>query len=203
MKKLYFIALLSLMLGNARSQTFAWAKLEGLYAYDYGMGIAKDNSGNVYVTGKYEMNAVFSGNTITCAGNHDIFTAKYTPTGALSWIRTGGGPNGDYAHCVAFDNNGGIAISGEIEAGGLSTFPGSTITLNGVGDNDIMTAKYDLNGNLLWARSAGGYGSEKTEGMACDAAGNVYIAGHFKDPCPIGTQTLIGAGMGSNLPRCE
>jgi hypothetical protein len=191
MKKFYLIILLTLTLTSFKAQTFSWAKLEGLWAYDYGLGITTDNSGNVYVAGKYEMNAVFTGNTLTCAGNHDLYLAKYSPTGSLTWIRTGGGTMGDYAHATACDGNN-IFIAGEIEGSNeLISFPGSAITLTSLGDNDIMLAKYDLNGTLLWAKSAGGYGGEKALGVSYDAAGNVYICGDYEDTCKFSAGTTL------------
>src|ERR1035437_2987548 len=169
MKKLYLMTLLSLIFNNLQSQNFSWAKRAGLWAYDYGYGIINDNAGNVYVAGKYEETADFSGTTVPCEGNHDFFLAKYNPSGALTWVRTGGGPSGDYAHATACDGDSNVYVVGEIE--GLNTpiiFPGSSITLNSICDNDIFLTKYDLDGNLLWARSAGGYKGEKAVGVTYD-----------------------------------
>jgi hypothetical protein len=204
MKKIYFFTLLNLIFNNMDSQTFSWAKDEGLWAYDYGMGITNDNSGNIYVAGKYEMKAIFSGDTLPCVGvpdcNHDAFIAKYNQTGALTWIKTAGGKNGDYAHAVACDGTKYVYVAGEIEGyrdlGDLITFPGSTITLSPVGDNDILLAKYDLSGNLIWARNDGGYYSEKAEGVTYDKAGNIFICGHYADTALFGVSTtLYGSGI--------
>lgn len=197
MKKIYLFALLNLFFGNAWSQTFGWAKNEGLWAYDYGMGIANDNAGNVYVAGKYEMNAAFSGTSVTCAGNHDMFLAKYSSTGSLTWIRTGGDTLGDYSHAIACDGSNYVYTAGEIEGyGDLVTFPGSTITVNTKGDNDIVLTKYDLSGNLIWAKSEGGNYSEKALGVTYDNSGNVYICGYYIDTLKFsGTTTLYGSGV--------
>jgi hypothetical protein len=191
MKKIYLLLLLGIVFSNLNSQTYSWAKREGLYAYDYGMGITTDPAGNIYVGGKYEMNAVFSGNTLTCAGNHDGYLVKYDPSGNLTWIRTYGGALGDYLDAVTSDANY-IYVAGEIEGYGTITFPGSTVTLQGQGDNDILVAKYDLNGNLMWARSSGMKYNESAIAVACDPSGNVYISGHFSDTTKIGTTTLYG-----------
>jgi len=178
MKKINLLLLLLIWIG-ATAQRFDWAKRGGLWAYDYGNGIASDNSGNVYVVGKYEQNANFSGVILPCQGNHDIFVAKYNPSGALSWIRTGGGYTGDYATCVATDSKF-VYMGGEVEGSNATIkFPGSSITVKCKGGNDAVLAKYDINGNLLWARSAGGYSDEKVLGISYDAAGNVYISGYI------------------------
>lgn len=192
MKRIYLTFLLSLTFSVYWAQSYSWAKLEGLYAYDYGLGITTDNSGNIYVAGKYEMNANFSGIILPCSNcNHDLYLAKYSPSGSLTWIRTGGGNLGDYAHAVACDGNN-VYIAGEIEGvNNLITFPGSPITLTCIADNDIMLAKYDLNGTLLWAKSAGGNGGEKALGISYDAAGNLYICGDYEDTCTFSSSTTL------------
>ncbi|MFN6037184.1 MAG: SBBP repeat-containing protein, partial [Bacteroidota bacterium] len=112
-----------------RAQQFSWAKKGGLWAYDYGYGVANDSYGNLYVAGKYEMNANFSGVVLPCQGNHDIFLAQYSPSGNLNWIRTAGGYTGDYATCVSVDKNNFVYTAGEIEGtNALIKFQGSPIT---------------------------------------------------------------------------
>lgn len=179
MKKLNIIALILVWIG-ASAQRVEWARKGGLWAYDYGYGVAADNAGNVYMAGKYEQNAKFSGVTLPCQGNHDIFTAKYSAGGSLLWIRTAGGYTGDYATCVATDSKY-VYSAGEVQGSNATIkFPGSSITVKCKGGNDVVLIKYDLNGNLIWARAAGGYGDDKALGVSYDAAGNIYLAGCFE-----------------------
>jgi hypothetical protein len=180
MKKIdYFILFVTFGLcGNA--QDFQWAKGEGLWAYDYGYGVTTDNNGNVYVAGKFEEAAKFSGVTLSCFGNHDAFLARYSPSGTMDWIRTAGGPLGDYAEAIYTDKSNYVYISGEIE--GYNTtinFPPGNVSLNCVGDNDAFFAKYDLSGNLIFAKKEGAINSEKALGITSDNVGNIYIAGYF------------------------
>src|SRR3954469_16364227 len=105
MKKKYIVLIVSLWTIYAGAQNFQWAKREGLNAYDYGYGIGTDNTGNVYIAGKFEQNANFSGTILNCQGNHDIYVAQYSSAGNLNWIRTGGGLNGDYAHAMSCDGS--------------------------------------------------------------------------------------------------
>ena len=198
MKKLYVIVLFTYLFTNSQSQTFEWAKREGLWAYDYGYGIATDNAGNVYATGKYEeVNANFSGTLIPCQGNHDTYLAKYSPAGNLEWIRTSGGPLGEYGTSVAVDVNS-VYIAGEIEGYGTTiTFIDAPIptTLKCMGANDIFLAKYDLSGNLVWAERAGGVYNEKALGITCDPTGNIYICGFYNDSATFGDSvTVLGRG---------
>lgn len=195
MKNLFLLVSLNLYFVHLNAQNFTWAKAEGLYAYDYGYGIANDNSGNVYVAGKYEENAVFSGTTVGCAGNHDIYIAQYSSDGNLNWIRTAGGVLGDYAHTLACNKTSNVYIAGEIEGFNDPVFfQGSSITLNTKGDNDIFIASYDLSGNLLWAKSEGNHKSEKALSITYDNSGNVIICGYFTDTTIIGGITIPGNG---------
>ena len=194
MKKIYLSILFNLFLYTiGLSQNFSWAKREGLYEYDYGYGVSTDNSGNVYVAGKYEQKANFSGTIIPCAGNHDIYLAKYTASGTLLWIKTAGGPNGDYAQALACDGSNYVYIAGEIEGSSTINFEGNSNTLKGKGDNDIFLAKYDLEGNLLWAISEGGSGNDKAVGVSYDAAGNIYICGQYEGTVTFGGKKTITA----------
>ena len=192
MKKVYSFIAASALFISLQAQNFDWAKREGQYAYDYGYGITTDNNGNVYVAGKYEeVGANFSGTILPCQGNHDIWVAQYGSDGTLNWIRTSGGFSGDYAWGVACDNSF-VYIAGEIEGDTANiTFVGSPITLKCISSNDIFVAKYDLNGNLIWARSAGGYNYEKALSVTYDNAGNIYICGLYRDPVTFGGTTTI------------
>jgi hypothetical protein len=195
MKKLYLFTIITLITVQLNSQSFDWAKREGLWAYDYGYGIANDNSGNVYVAGKYELNnANFSGITVSCVDNHDIFLAKYDPSGAISWVTTAGGPSGDYAESVSCDGSY-LYVAGEIEGfGDTVIFQNSITTLTAVGFNDIFVAKYDLNGALQWAKHAGWWHNEKALGVAHDNSGNVYICGFYNDTTYFESNMVLGTG---------
>jgi hypothetical protein len=187
--------LLNVSFISINAQSFSWAKKGGLWAYDYGYGIANDANGNVYVAGKYEQNANFSGVVLPCQGNHDIFVAQYSPTGNLNWIKTAGGYSGDYATCLATDGNY-VFVGGEIEGTNATIyFQGSSATLKCQNSNDIFLAKYTTSGTLLWAKRAGGNDYEKALGITYDNAGNVLICGLFRGAATFGgTTTIYGSG---------
>jgi hypothetical protein len=195
MKKIYFLILINLLFIKLQAQNFDWTKREGQSEYDYGYGIATDTSGSIYVAGKYERNANFSGTILPLQGNHDIYVAKYSSTGSLTWIRTAGGVNGDYAHTIACDGSKYVYIAGEIEGVGTQIkFIGSPITLISKGVNDAFFAKYDLNGNLIWANRAGGTDNDEALGITYDNSGNVYVCGFFNGAATFGTTTINSYG---------
>mgnify|MGYP002859805407 CR=1 FL=1 len=92
----------------------------------------------------------------------------------------GGGNNEDEATAVATDANGNVYVTGGWY--GTADFnPGSgTNNLSNGTGMDIFVAKYDANGNYVWAKQIGGASlSSKATSIAVDAAGNVYTAGYF------------------------
>ena len=182
------------LFGKSFAQEWAWAKKAGNYAFDYGYGICADDKGNVYVSGKYEMDAYFDENTtVSCDGNHDIFTAKYDQYGNLLWVRTAGGLWGDYAHAVTCDGNGNVYVTGELET--TIQFHGSTTTLSTWGGNDMFIAKYNTEGELLWAKRGGGGGKGGDRGYAIDLHTDaVYVAGSFNDTAYFDNHQVTSAG---------
>lgn len=185
------IGLVSLFI-SAHAQDFVWAKAGGLWAYDYGYGICTDAQGNVYVAGKYEMDARFDNVTVTCAGNHDAFVAKFNPQGEMQWIRTAGGPGGDYARAIACDAAGNVYVAGEIDGDAMF---GSLQVTGHAGADDAFVAKYSTNGDLIWAKGYGGYNREDARGIAVDATGNIYITGVYRGVAYFGSYTLNGTDI--------
>lgn len=191
MKRIYAIVLFCTVFSTSIfGQQFDWAVRGGLYAYDYGFGVVTDASGNVFVSGKFEEDAIFSGVTLTCKGNHDMFVAKYDPSGALLWIKAAGGSMGDYAHCIAIDAAGDVYVAGEYET--TADFEGTTITAKS--DNDIFLAKYTNAGTLVYVVTAGGYLNDKVLGVGTDASGNAYITGQIEGAVTFGNISLTSAG---------
>ena len=68
-------------------------------------------------------------------------------------------------------------------------------TLISKGENDIFITKYDSQGLVQWAHSAGGPASDHVSGMSVDQNGNVHITGYFKDDFALsGSTNLNSAG---------
>ncbi|MDQ3046825.1 MAG: SBBP repeat-containing protein [Bacteroidota bacterium] len=191
MKKYYSSLFLILLLSaDISAQNFQWAKRAGLYAFDLGYGVGADNAGNVYIAGKYEMNAYFGGTYVGCAGNHDMYIAKYSPNGTFQWVKTAGGTGGDYALAVAVDGAGNSYVTGEIE----STAKFGSVSISSNGDNDIFIAKYSTTGSLLWVKKLGG-GTKSDKGFGISISGSsIYITGKFEGTGNFAGTTLSAAG---------
>jgi len=193
MKKIYLLITLCVVTIQCWSQV-SWAKKGGLWAYDYGYGVVTDANNNIYVAGKFEENAVFGPYTASCQGNHDAYIIKYGADGTEKWFRTAGGANGDYAWGISTDRTNFLYVAGEIEGTTPIVFSGSSVTLQGAGDNDIFVSKWDLDGNVVWAKREGTSKSEKALAVTNDNSGNVYVCGYFTDNGNFNGAALPGYG---------
>lgn len=133
--------------------------------YDYLTDMVLDDSGNIYVTGESQVEAT--------GGDLDWITIKYKPNGDTAWIRsfewTGGGPDEPYS--IALDKKNNIFITGFC----LASSP------NG---RDMVTAKYNYNGDLQWAKgySSKNNGSDWGYAVVVDDSNNVYSSGYGSIP---------------------
>lgn len=194
MKTLICSALIYVFSGflNTQAQYFSWAKKASSWAYDYGTGLCIDDTGNVYVTGEFELTADFAGSGISVIskGLHDIFLAKYTSMGNLLWVRTAGGIGGDGGYDVDVDASGNIYVTGEFES--TSDFSGTMIT--SAGDNDMFIAKYNSSGILQWVKNAGGIKSDRGRSISVNKYGDIFITGEFKHSATFDNITLTSSG---------
>ena len=132
--------------------------------YDWSNGVAVDANGNVYVAGYTEGNLGGSNQ-----GSYDIVLVKYDSAGIQQWIRQLGSPDYDRSAGVAVDANGNVYVAGSTEG----NLDGSN-----QGGNDIVLVKYDSAGIQQWIHQLGSPASDRSAGVAVDANGYVYVAGH-------------------------
>jgi hypothetical protein len=166
-----------------------WANRAGSSGYgDHGNSTTTDASGNVYVTGHYFSTSItFGVTTLNNTGLTDIFIVKYDASGNLLWAQSAGGIGWDSGQSISSDFSGAIYISGYF---GSSSITLGTTTLTNAGNNDIFMVKYDASGNVIWAKGAGGAGSDYGSSNATDANGNVYVTGNFSSTITFGTTIL-------------
>src|SRR5262249_4885834 len=108
----------------------------------------------------------------------------------VQWVRSLGGPGKDYSDQVAVDSFGNCYVAGSFEQ--TARFWSGNLT--SAGDRDAFIAKFDPDGNLLWARRGGGVGKDGAEGLSVNAAGDVVVAGIISGTAQIGTNHLVSAG---------
>jgi hypothetical protein len=138
-----------------------WSTFVGGSSNEYGLGIALDKDGNPYI----------SGYSYAVGGVQDAFVAKLDASGSLQWNTSFGGSGWDMASDIVVDTGGNAYVAGRSGAAwGTPVNPFA-------GGNDVLVAKLDANGSLLWHTFLGGSGDDIGSGIALDASGNIYVTG--------------------------
>jgi hypothetical protein len=176
---------LSVLSNQSFSQTYQWAKIAAGDGFDYGNSITTDDSGNVYISGQFEYDCNFGTKTVSTAGQHDIFIAKYNSAGTLMWVKSAGSTDGDAGYGVGLDANRNVYMTGEFEKTCHWTQTDSA-TVGGSNINNIFISKYDNNGNLLWLRNVVSSGDGRGRALVTDTAGNSYFTGTFAHTAAFG-----------------
>jgi hypothetical protein len=117
-------------------------------------------------------------------GRSDIFMIKINSNGATQWIKTLEGSGQDIVNSAAFDAAGNFLIAGYYGLFSGSTFdadpdPTNVVSLIHNGGTDALIAKYNPDGNLIWAKSMNSPNAENYNKINIDAAGNIYLNGTF------------------------
>ena len=167
-----------------------WAKniggIAGVYS-DTGCSISTDKSGNVFISGSFNSPMLTFGTyTLTHSfgtSSTSVFIAKYDNNGNVLWAKQGTGSSSKYNYCysVCTDVNGNSFISGSFLSPMISF---GTYTLSNPSLSNVFLVKYDINGNVQWAKSstASGGGGGQTYSGSTDVNGNIYITGDYINP---------------------
>jgi hypothetical protein len=109
------------------------------------------------------------------------------------WAKSGGGSDNDIPNSVCTDPAGNVYITGYFLSPSVTFGSNVLFNSNSLGGEDIFFLKYDMNGNILWAKSFGEQWADKGYACAADADGFVYLMGEFTgDTLVLDTDTLFG-----------
>lgn len=182
-----------------------WAKGIGSAGAEISYGIKADANGDVIITGIYTspsitIDTITLINADTITGNtYDIFVAKFDSSGNALWAKRIGGKtiDGGLNQSVCIDAGNNIIITGSFQSDTL-TF-GSTVLTNADTSGysrDILIAKYDAQGNELWAKSGAGASYEGGNSVSVDVNNNILVTGYFKsDSIALDGIVLHNAGV--------
>ncbi|MFH2143416.1 MAG: T9SS type A sorting domain-containing protein [Bacteroidota bacterium] len=194
-----------------QAQTIEWARSIGGASDEKGYNITYDKYGNVYITGSFMETVDFDPGPDTfdlTAYSYNVYIAKYDNNGNYLWAKSIDGGWGE-GHGIKIDTMGNIYITGWI--GGTVDFdPGPGVAIfETYGAVNIFFAKYDNNGNYLWAKVLEGPGSNGNRGNSInlDTQGNIFITGKFNGTIDfdtgIGIANLTSGGYNTYFAKYD
>lgn len=147
--------------------------------------VVPDQSGNVILSGTFD-DIITIGNTEleSLGSSADGFVAKYDENGTFLWAIRAGGESIEYMAITSTDASDNIYLSGEFLSENV-TVDDYSITLE-EGDGNIIFAKLNSDGNVLWVTSHAGspIGNDWKcwpTGIKTDAEGYTYMKGWHGD----------------------
>ncbi len=191
-----------------------WATYYGGSGNEYGLGICRDNSDNIYITGYTASTEDFPtqeqagahNQTTYGGGDKDAFILKFNSSGERIWATYYGGSDIDYGYGICTDDSGNLYVTGATES---TDFPTQTLegaynqtNMTGIYE-DLFILKFNSSGERLWATF---YGGDSWDGwdegfgncISADNSGNFYITG-MTCSSDFPTQILPGAYNEENL----
>jgi hypothetical protein len=190
MKKLAILFILGLLFyGTGKAQTFAWAEMAGGESSDQAYAMGSDNQTNVYVSGWFSGTAHFGDITLISEGEKDVFIAKYDKNGEVLWAKRAWGAGNDVAAGLTIDWDGFPIITGwfsqQLHFGDL--------VLESQGSYDMFVARYNADGDIIWAKSAGGEGDDYGNRLTINVENDVLVAGSFRYTANFGNDNSISS----------
>lgn len=149
-------------------------------------GVTTGPDGAVYVVGHFANNLDMDpgpGTTMLTSAaqtDFDMLLANYDSAGALIWAKQLITAWNSFPDFIERQPGGDLIIGGYItDTVDFDPGPGQ---LNVGGNMDFFFARYDPNGNVVWAKTFGSYsGIDEMHALEVDASGNIWIAGAIND----------------------
>lgn len=173
-----------------------WARNGGgNAAADFGYAVSGYADGSVLVGGYFSGTGAFGPYSVTSRGGKDIFLAKYSPSGTVEWVRTGGSAAGDdEIRDLHVRADGTVLLAGTISGTVASPFEFGNLTLVSAGSTDALAGALDSSGNFIWHVQRGGSGTDDMRQTNARADGFFMTAGSYQGNVQFGQTTLMGLG---------
>ncbi len=166
-----------------------WVKQAGGGNGDLSWALTVDGSNNMLVAMLLGEGSVVGDSTLSAGGT---YVAKYDENGNMLWVTQAGSFN---PRDIAGDMSGNISLTGHF----VDEISIGDTTLTSFGSLDILVARFDKDGNFLWAAQAGGTGLEIGASVAVDEMGASYVTGWFSEISSFNDTTLTSMGFGDTF----
>ena len=188
MKKLTTLIFATLIFINlSTGQSFDWATASGGGGSDQAYAIATDNEGNSYVTGWFSESAHFGDIVLNSEEGKDVFLAKYNNSGEVLWAVKAWGVANNTAAGITLDWDDFPIITGWF----AESIHFGDVVLESNGSYDMFVARYNNEGDVIWAKSAGGEGDDYGNRLTTNMEYDVLVSGSFRYTAHFGEETTI------------
>jgi len=159
------------------SGTVMWVQNGAAKYDDRGMDLEVDDANNIFVVGQFSDTIVFD-NTYNNYVMNAGFLLKIDENGNELWMKKMSGVQ-TLLYGVDVDQQNNVFITGDFK--GTLGIQGTPMTyVNAAYDYKILAAKFDNNGNVIWAEADASDNQVTAKSIDLDANGDAYIAGLFK-----------------------
>ncbi len=145
-----------------------WQKTLGGSGDDGANAVTQTSDGGYFVVGS--SNSPASGNITNPKGQYDVWVAKLTPSGIMTWQKSYGGTSLDEAYAVQQTTDGGYIIAGDSRSNNFD------LTANN-GIYDFWIIKIDAVGAIQWQKSLGGSGDDIARAIQQTPDGGYIVTG--------------------------
>jgi len=116
----------------------------------------------------------------------DMFLARYDTDGKLLWVRRDGGEYIEDPNDISPNIDGSVVVAGYYNGEPVFGLGESNETRLESDGYDTFVAKYDINGILVWVKSAGGPDWQHARGISSLPDGSMIVVGTYKDTTTFG-----------------
>ncbi len=162
-----------------------------------GWSLARDHTGNLYLTGFLHGELVLGTDTLNSAftinSSYCAYLVKYDSNGNVKWARQSVGQTQQEGIGVVVDKAGNVYMAGLFYD---TAYLGSARIAARKNILSVFLAKYDSSGNLLWVRQSDGIlgNGAQLYGVAMDGRNNVYMTGSINGSIAFGPYILQSHG---------
>jgi hypothetical protein len=142
-----------------------WIRQIGSSGRDYGMALAANSNGDVFLAGEV-LNGNLGGRPL---GGYDAYVGRISSEGEVLWIRQFGTSTSEAARAVVVDENDDVFVAG---------WTYGDLAAKNAGQEDLYVAKFSSAGDALWAQQTGSSEIDRCFSAALDSTGNIFVSGY-------------------------
>jgi hypothetical protein len=152
-----------------------WTRQAGGPGFDIGQTLVTTADG-LFLAGRHSDSLQLGNTRLGHAGSYDMFLASYDRQGGLQWAHAWGGSGREEAWGLAAGPHGDAYLTGSFS----QSLQLDSLSLSGVGGEDLFVAKINPMGSIRWLIGAGGTDDEQGYTLAKGPGSSLYLGGSFR-----------------------